>query len=125
METTYEERLRLVIDANIVISAYLKDSITRKLLLHPHVKVLIADYNINEFLYYKPLIMKKTKYSGEQFQVLSDLILPKITSVPETFYSKNINEAKKLIEHIDEKDVPVVALALSIKIMGSGLTTNI
>lgn len=108
------ERMRLVIDTNILIAAFLKASITRRLLLHPHIQAFTADYSLEEFFYYQPLILKKAKYSKEYFEGLSQIILPKIKILPEEAYEKKIETATRMIGGVDEKDIPLLALALTI-----------
>jgi len=117
-ETSKIEGLVLVIDANIIIAAFLKDSITRRLLLHPHIKVFTTDYTVDEFLQHKDFIIKRAKYSKEDFDELAKIILPKIKITAQHNYFSKSEMAKKLIGSVDEKDIPIVALALTIENKG-------
>lgn len=99
----------IVVDANIVISALLggKPSI---ILFDGTYKFSTTDFTIDEVKKYIPRLAKKLGVEEIKLYYLLEN-LP-IFIYPRIFYKKEISRAKKLIGHIDPKDVDVLALTL-------------
>lgn len=104
---------KLVIDANIILSALIKDSITRKILIGSAVDFYAPDYLIEEVKKYISLVSRKNSLSDQENKKILDILCNYITIVGIEFYEENINEALKIMADIDIKDTPYVALALS------------
>ncbi|MEK6853044.1 MAG: PIN domain-containing protein [Nanoarchaeota archaeon] len=110
--------MKLVLDANILISALIKDSVTRKIIFISRIIFYIPDFTLDEVLRYKDYIREKSKLSKSKFNELLSLILKYIIVIPFPVYSKHIKEAEQIIGNIDEQDIPYIALALAIKADG-------
>jgi predicted nucleic acid-binding protein len=105
--------LRLVIDANIILSALIKDSITRKILIGSAMEFYAPGYLIEEVEKYISLVSKKNSLSDQENKKILDILCHYITIVGIEFYEEKINEALEIMVKIDIKDTPYVALALS------------
>jgi predicted nucleic acid-binding protein len=110
--------IKLVIDTNIVFSALIKDSFTRRLILHPNLKLYCIEELLVEIANYKDQIMKRSQLSEEAFDIVFTEILKQITIIPYEKIMACEQEAKNLIEHRDTKDIPFLALALCIDVEG-------
>lgn len=105
--------LRLVIDANIILSALIKDSATRRILIGSAIEFFAPDYLIEEIEKHIPLVSRKNSLSEEENKKILKILCSYITIVGIEFYEENISEALKIMADIDIKDTPYVALALS------------
>ena len=114
--------MRIIVDANIIISALIRDSATRRILLHPRFDFYAPEYIMEEIERHKDLISKKAGLSIQGVDTLISLMFDNIKAVGPALYKDNISKAHGLIGAYDENDVPFVALALSIP--NSGIWTN-
>lgn len=105
--------LKLVIDANIILSALIRDSITRKILIGSAIEFYTPDYLIEEVEKYISLVSRKNSLSEHDNKKILDIICKYITIVGIELYEENINRALEIMSNIDIKDTPYVALALS------------
>ena len=108
-------KLRLIIDTNILIAALIKDSITRKLLLHRDLTLLVIDYSLEEMKKYEQVIIKKSKEDKETIDSVLKIILSKALLIDSKLIKPNFPVAAKLIGKADEKDIPFVAAALTLQ----------
>ena len=106
--------MKFIIDSNIIISALIKDSKTREIILksgfdfyHPS----IAIRNLNK---YKKEIIRKAHINDKEFDELLKMVLEKVYIINEKHFIDKIEEAKEIIGKIDLEDIPFLALALSI-----------
>ena len=102
----------LVIDANILFSALIKDSLTAKLIFDGDIMLSAPEFVIDEFLKYEGLILKKISRARGEFIQIMHMLKDIITVVPQEEYSEFIEDAKKFSP--DEKDVMYLALALNL-----------
>ncbi|MEW6599427.1 MAG: PIN domain-containing protein [Nitrospirota bacterium] len=105
--------MRLVIDTGILISALLKDSATREILLLSSIEFLLPEYAFEEFERHKDKISKRSGLSTEDIDVLMALLTENITIVSASRIKPYMGKANKLIGSADPFDVPFVALALA------------
>ena len=106
--------MKLIIDTNIFFSGLIKDSITRKILFHSEFEFYIPDFFLFELKKYKEYLIKKTKLNKSEFKQITDNLLEYIYLIPIKEYSAKLIEARKIIGDVDEKDIPFIAVALSI-----------
>lgn len=102
----------IVVDANILFAALIKDSITSDLLFVDNLHLYAPEFLIVEFGRHKEEILKKTHRSYEDFQRLLDILEKRITVVPESEIRPFLEEAGRLSP--DPKDIVYLALALRI-----------
>ena len=103
-----------VIDSNILISALIKDSVTRRIIVKSECKFYYPEIAFHEVRKYQNLVLEKSGMSEEEYAEILNLLLNHITLVPEEIFLKNINEAKKIIGEVDINDVVFLATAMSI-----------
>lgn len=105
--------MEVVIDANILFSALIKNSLTSDLIFMGGLRLFSPDFMIEEFLKYESLILEKTKRTKPEviknLHLLKDIIL----IVPEEEYEKYIDSAREISP--DAKDVLYLSLALKLK----------
>jgi len=105
--------MKLVVDANILFSAFIKDSITAKLLLEKDLELYTPDFMFDEFKKYEKLILEKTSRPKEKFMEILDIVNIIINAIDYKEYSNFLNKAKTISP--DKKDVIYFALALKLK----------
>lgn len=105
--------MNLVIDANILIAALLKDSKMRKLIVNSPHKLLVPEVHFQEIEEHKKELLEKSDLSEEEF----DILLSKLSNYFTIIKNENIlpflKEAKDLIGNIDKDDVPIIAASLA------------
>jgi len=106
--------MRLVIDTNILISALLKDSSARRILLLPFFEFYIPEFALEEIEKHKFMICKRGGLTETEFSLILSILLDSISIVPRSRIQKLIEQAANLIGQIDEFDIPFAALALAI-----------
>jgi len=102
----------LVIDANILFSALIKNSVTTEIILEGDVQLFAPEFIIQEFFKYEELIMNKTNRTREEIVTIMHQLKDLINVVPQEEYSKFIKKAELISP--DEKDVMYFALALKL-----------
>ncbi|RLI80950.1 putative toxin-antitoxin system toxin component, PIN family [Archaeoglobales archaeon] len=108
--------MKLVIDANVLISAIIKDSVTRKIILDERTELYSPGKIIEEVIKHSDLIAKKANLSNEEVLSFFRILMEKIKIVPEKEYREKIPEALSIARNFDEKDTLFIALALKLKI---------
>ena len=108
--------MKLVIDANIIISAIIKDSVTRKIITDSKIEFYSPGKVIEEVLKHSGLIAKKAGLTNEEVLSFFKILMDNIRVVPENEYRDNISEAFSIARNFDEKDTPFIALALKLNI---------
>lgn len=101
--------IKIIVDATPIISALIGGA-SREILFDSTYEFLTTEFTINEVKKYIFYISKKSKIHIEQIEEALEL-LP-LTIHSKDFYSDKIEKAKQLIEHIDKKDIDILALAL-------------
>jgi len=108
--------MKLVIDTNIIISALIKNGISRRIIVSPLIDFVTFEYTLQEISKYEKLICKKAKLNHDEFKLLLNLIFENIIIIPKKEYKAFLNPAKKFTEDIN--DVPFIALCLALKMDG-------
>jgi predicted nucleic acid-binding protein len=103
----------LVVDANVVLAALIKDGRTREVLMSHKFKFVAPDFIKDEIKNHGSYTKKKAGLSDTDFDLLLALIFSEIEIVPEAEYNSVLKRAKELIEDIN--DAPYVACYLALK----------
>ena len=106
--------MELIIDANILFSALIKNSLTAELIFEEGLKLYAPDFFIEEFMKYEYLILKKTDRTREKYIEILHCLKDVITTIPKEEFSEFLDEAEQISP--DEKDIPYIALALKLNI---------
>ena len=104
--------MNLVIDTNVIISALLKDSKCREIIVSGKFNLFTPAFTLTEIEKYKGEICKKAKISIPDFDELLKIIFKYIAIINPESYKKHLDYGKGLISDI--KDVPFIASALSL-----------
>lgn len=107
--------MNLVIDSNILISALIKNSFTRKMIILGRFQMFYPRTSLEEINKYKDFIKGKAGFNEEEYQFVFNSLLNKINLVEDNKFSYFLEKAEDIIGKIDIKDVPFIALALAIE----------
>lgn len=111
-----------IIDVNVVISALIRDSISRKLLTTSLFTFYSPDTLLISIEKYQGEIIEKSGLSEEDFRALLTFVLGKIIIIKKQEYESKLEEANEIIGNTDMEDAPFIALALSIE--NNGIWTD-
>ncbi|MBS3064859.1 MAG: PIN domain-containing protein [DPANN group archaeon] len=104
--------MKFVVDTNIILSALIKDSVTRKILADLNFEFFAPSFSLTEIMKYQEYICKKTLMTPRQFGNLLQTIFENIEIIPGDFYKNYLDEANELMKKIDLDDVPFLACAM-------------
>jgi predicted nucleic acid-binding protein len=119
-----EEEVGLVADTNILISALVKDrSINARLIKSDCFALYFPEYGLKEIESYLDYIRAKREKSSQSLALdyALKIILEAIQVVPLELYRHKIRDAFEIMKEIDEKDAPILALAMQ---MGCSIWSN-
>ena len=102
----------IVIDANVLFSALIKDSFAYNLLFSDTFHIFTPEYIFTELEKHKEEILSKTKRTTEEFFRLVETLKRRIVIVPLEELIPYVEEAEKLTP--DHDDVAYFALALKL-----------
>ena len=114
--------MRIILDANIILSALMKSGTTRKIILSKEIEFYTIQYTLEEVLKYSDLIKKKSGLSDYELKIVLGTIFENIKIIPIKTVKSNFKKAFEVIKAIDPKDAPILAGAMSIP--NDGLWTN-
>ncbi len=114
--------MNLIIDSNILISALIKDSLTRKIIIESDWRFYYPEMSFHEVRKYKTLVLEKSGIDEEEYGQILQLLLEHISLIPQEQFILRIQNAYSLIGSRDPDDVVFLALAMSIE--NSKLWTN-
>jgi predicted nucleic acid-binding protein len=116
------DSVKIVIDSNVLFSALIRDSTTRKLILEYDGKFLFPSFIFSEMEKHKGMLISKSGIPKEEFDILLSIILAKVTIIPDSMLLKQKKKALILAKKTDIDDLVFFACALSYK--GSVLWSN-
>ena len=102
----------LVVDANVLIAAIIKESTSYTLLFREDLHLYTAEYILTEIEEHKEEILKKTKKTEEDFYKLIETLKRRINLVPLEELIPHVNKAEEICP--DPDDVVYFALALKL-----------
>lgn len=105
--------ITIVVDANPIISALI-GGISEDILFDRKFEFVTSEFTIEEVKEYIPFISEKSGVKEDSISLALSLLPLKIYS--EIQYRDKIKEAKKLIEHRDKEDIPILALTLTLNV---------
>jgi len=108
--------MRLVIDANILIAALLKDATTREIILKEELELFAPECLLAELntLLKSQRIRKRIPLSDRELSGLASTILSRIIFVPEESFLSFVKLSIALVAHIE--DAPYLALSWALKL---------
>ena len=109
----------LVVDANVVFSALIKEGSTLRLLEFNSIfkifELVAPEFIWDEIEEHKDEIIEKSKLAEEGLRKVLEFIRSEIKTIPAEYFSEFLKEAKEISP---EEDFPYVALALKLKSLG-------
>ncbi|MBI5391221.1 PIN domain-containing protein [Candidatus Woesearchaeota archaeon] len=108
--------MKVLVDTNRIIAALVKAGRTRDILFDEHFEFFTPDYTLTEIREHESELLKKTKLTHQEFEILLTLIFERITIIPRSAYDEFIHACKT--EMSDPDDVPFLAACLAINAQG-------
>ncbi|MBD3261767.1 MAG: PIN domain-containing protein [Candidatus Altiarchaeales archaeon] len=105
--------MNIVIDSNILFSALIKDSTTRKIILEYEGYFFFPYYIFEELEKHKDEIQKKSGLSKDDFNQLLELLLEKVHVIPNEVLDRHKDESIERVKEIDLNDAVFIACALA------------
>jgi predicted nucleic acid-binding protein len=105
----------ILIDSNILISALIKDSLTREILTNFNINFIFPQYGLEEIYSHKKEIIIKAKISERELNTLLLRLLKYVRLIPMDIIFPFKNIARQIMERVDKDDVIFIATALAIK----------
>ena len=107
-------RLLLVIDANVIIAAMLRDSTTRKILLSGDILPVAPKRVVEKIEEYMIEISTRNALPIEMNRIVLRLLTSHIRLVPVNVYKRFLRTAFESIGKRDPTDIPYLAVALAV-----------
>ena len=107
--------MQLIVDANVLLSALIKDSKTRELLIESRLELFAPEILLREVqkhIFSDPEVRRKINVLDSEISEFLSILLHRIKVFNKEEYSRYFNESSKLVKH--DKDVPYVALSLKL-----------
>ena len=105
--------MNIVIDSNVLFSALIRNSSTRRLILEHDGTFLFPEQILQEFHKHKEELLTKSKIPPESFETLLNLLLSKVLIVHENTLEQHKTQAKQIVKDIDPDDAMFIACALA------------
>ena len=106
--------MKIIVDVNVVLSALIRDSATRKIILRSGSSMYFPEPSIHKIRKYQDYILKKSGLEEKDYVHILATLFKHIRIIPSEDIERNWNRAKKIMEHIDKEDVVFVSAALSL-----------
>ena len=114
--------LRLVVDANVLIAAFLRDSTVRRLVTGPGLQLFVPEFIFEEFEAHLGELRRKTKLPADQQRELLGRLSRRFTRLPQEMIEPHLSSARRAMEHIDPHDS--VYLAATMALSGDGIWSD-
>ncbi|MBN2331140.1 MAG: PIN domain-containing protein [Candidatus Aenigmarchaeota archaeon] len=103
----------IVIDTNVLISAMIKDSLTRRIILGSGLNFCYPEISLHELRKYEKMIIGKSGLEKREFDDLLERMLEYIVLIPTEVIKEHLERAKSIMLKIYPKDVVFIATALA------------
>ncbi|NVM31241.1 MAG: hypothetical protein HWN65_20555 [Candidatus Helarchaeota archaeon] len=114
-----KKRTSIIIDSNIIIASLRSRGLTRKILfsrrLQKKFQVITLDYCFKEIWQYRQRWNIRNLPDEDLIKILDFFFYEKVQFYPTNKIKTTILEAYKLMKPIDEKDTPILALAMFVQ----------
>jgi predicted nucleic acid-binding protein len=104
--------MKLVVDANVVMSALISDSKTRELIVTLEPTLVTPAVVHDEIRTYEDLIVEKSGMERDRVQQFIELLFSYIETIPASAFYRHIEEAGDALGETDPDDVLYLACAL-------------
>ncbi|MCK5107889.1 MAG: hypothetical protein KAQ83_04125 [Nanoarchaeota archaeon] len=107
--------MKIILDTNIILSALIKNSITREIIVKSEWDFYYPKLALSEIKKYENLIITKAKINKNEYLILMQKLFRYIRIIQDDKIKLNLCVADKIMGHIDPKDVIFVASNLYIE----------
>jgi predicted nucleic acid-binding protein len=104
--------MKYVVDANIILSALISDSMTRRLLVELEDDLLTPAYVHDEIGKYTEMVSEKSGLSPAEVEDLIEILFKRIDVVPRSEVLESFQEAARIMRDTDPDDAVYLAAAL-------------
>ena len=104
----------LVVDANVVISALIKNGKAREILMGGEFQFVAPEFLKDEVSKYANYIERKSGLTGVELRLLTDFLFEKVKMIPHEEQRATLSKALEIMRN-DVKDAPYVACYLALK----------
>lgn len=104
--------MKYVVDANIILSALISDSMTRRLLVELEDDLLTPAYVHDEIGKYTEMVSEKSGLSPAEVEDLIEILFKRIDVVPRSVVLESLQEAARIMRDTDPDDAVYLAAAL-------------
>lgn len=105
----------LIVDTNRIIAALLRDSASRGILFSSELRFMSLTLVGKEIAKYASDLMERSGYNQETFTALLGKICSRMRFFDDREIQMFMAEAKGILDSIDPKDTPFIALALAVE----------
>lgn len=106
--------MRLIVDSNEIISALIKEGMTRTIITSDRIEFYSLEYVMDEIKKHMGYIVQKSYMNKREVELLFRLFMQNILLIPEEDIKLKMNEAVKIMKDIDLNDSPILACALAV-----------
>ena len=111
--------MELVVDANVFLAAFLKEAVTRELLLDSRLTLYAPEHLISELSHHlnrSASFRKRVLISNDELQNLFQILTQRIQTFSKAVYSRYTDESIMLAAHREDSHYLALALHLNIPI---------
>lgn len=105
--------MNIVIDSNILFSALIRDSLTRRIILEYDGVFLFPSFIFEEMEKHKGELLKKSGMNTKDFELLLYILLRKVRIVPSDVLRPYKKKAYGIVKDIDPGDTVFIACTLA------------
>ncbi len=106
--------MKIIVDVNVILSALIRDSFTRKLIIEAGHDLYFPKISFEKLFKYKDYVIKKSGLSEEIYTNILKILFRHIRIISTEKIMKSWKKAKRIMEDIDREDVIFIAAALEI-----------
>lgn len=106
--------MKFVLDVNVILSALIRDSTTRKIVLESGLDFYFPEASLRKIEKYKNYIIRKSGLSELKYLLVLNALFTSIRVIQTKDVLNKWDQAKRIMEHIDQEDVAFIATALSL-----------
>ena len=107
--------MRIILDVNIILSALIKDSAVRKVIIESGFEMFFPEISLHKIRKYEDYILRKSGLKKEDYDKILARLFEYIRLIPNEEILQNWDKAKEIMGHIDQEDVVFAATALSLE----------
>ena len=109
------ERIKLILDINILISGIIKkNSIIRDILVSNKIEFFAPEFVLTEIEKHSEFIQNKSNLNEIEFYFTLGYLMRKVKIIKKRYYARNLQKAEDIMRNIDIYDSEFLALVMSI-----------